>query len=284
MLDHAQIGGGAPHVDDDGILQAAEIAGPPDGVGGAAGDGEDGVAPGVVHGHEGAVVLGEVDLGIGDPQVGQRAGEALGEGLGHLVERGVENGGVLPLNEAHGADLAGDGHVDVLPHHLAAQPGGRPLVVVPDGGEHAGDGHRAHPFGLQPLEEGAGRLLIKGGQLLAVVLKAAADDGGVHGDGAQILRPVHHGRDAHRGGGADAQHADGGQVAALHNGVGALGGAQHGLADLPAIHAGLLQHRADGVQDAVVGVGGGVALYAGHHLEVFVDEHRVGIGAAHVNS
>ena len=47
VLDHAQVGGGTAHVDDDGVLQAAEVAGAPDGVGGAAGDGEDGVAPGV---------------------------------------------------------------------------------------------------------------------------------------------------------------------------------------------------------------------------------------------
>ena len=265
-------------------MTIAQITGAPDGVGGTAGNGEDRVTPGVVHGHQRTVVLREIDLGIGDAQVRQRAGKPLGKGLGHLVECGVEDGGVLPLDQSHGADLAGDGHVDVRPHDLPAQLRRQALVVITDRGEHAGDGDRAHAFGLQARKEGPGCPLVKGGEFLPVVFKPAADDGGIHSNGPEILRPVHHGRDPHCGGSADAQHADGRQMLALHNGVGALGRPQHGLPDFLPVHAGLLQHRADRIQDAFIGVGGGMALHTGHHIEVFVNQDGVCVGAAHINS
>ena len=172
----------------------------------------------------------------------------------------------------------------VLSHDFPAQLGSRPLVVAANSGEHAGDGHRFDSLGLQILKKGPGGRLIEGGQLLTIVLKATANDGGPYGDFFQILRPVHHGGDAHRGGGAQAQHADGGQMLALHDGIGALGGAQHGLADLLPVHARLLQHRPYGGQNAVIGVRRGVPLDAGHHLSLFVQKDGVGIGAAHVDS
>ena len=141
-----------------------------------------------------------------------------------------------------------------------------------------------HALVLQARKKDPRRRLVKGGELLAVVLKSAGDDGGVCGNGAQILRPVHHGRNSHRSGSADAQDTDGSQMLALHDGVGALGGAQHSLADLRPIHAGLLQHGADCVQNAVIGVRGGMALDAGHHLKILVNQDGVRVGAAHVNS
>ena len=69
-MNDAEIGGGAPHVDDDGVLQAAEIAGTPDGVGGAAGHGVDGRAAGVLHGHEGPDAAGEIIRAFGEFVVG----------------------------------------------------------------------------------------------------------------------------------------------------------------------------------------------------------------------
>ena len=50
------------------------------------------------------------------------------------------------------------------------------------------------------------------------------------------------------------------------------------------VHAGLADDAPHGVHDAVVYVGSGVALDLSHHVEIFIDQHRVGIGAAYVNA
>ena len=284
ILDDPQVGGGAAYVDDDGILQLAQVACPSDGVGGAAGDGQDGVAAGVLHGHEGAVVLGQVHVRVGDALPFQALGEPFGEPLRHLPQGGVQDGGVLSFNQTHGADLTGDGHVDVLPHHFLAQLRRTQFVVVPDGGEHAGDGDGLDALGLHVQVERLGRRLIQGSQLLAVVLKAAADDGAAHGDALDVLRPIHHGQDAGGSRRANAQDADGRQVLALYDGVGTLGSAQHGLVDLRAVNAGLLQHSANSAQDPVIDIAGGGVLDVRHNVQVFVDEDGVGVGAAYVNA
>ena len=54
-------GGSAAHVDDDAVLDAGEEGGAAHAVGGAGGDGEDGMAGGEIGVHEGAVVLAEVE-------------------------------------------------------------------------------------------------------------------------------------------------------------------------------------------------------------------------------
>ena len=74
----------------------------------------------MLHGHEGSIVLREVYLRVGDALLRQGLGKALRQLLGHPVQGRVEDGGVLTLDQAHGADLAGDGDVDVLAHNLAA--------------------------------------------------------------------------------------------------------------------------------------------------------------------
>ena len=86
----------------------------------AAGYGQDRVAARVFHGHKRAVVLGKVNFRIGDSLLRQAIGESLREPLSDLIQRGVENGGVLALDQAHGADLAGNGDVHVLAHDLPA--------------------------------------------------------------------------------------------------------------------------------------------------------------------
>ena len=47
--------------------------------------------------------------------------KAVREAAGDAAEGGIEYGGVLALYEAHGAYLAGNRHVDVLAHDLAAE-------------------------------------------------------------------------------------------------------------------------------------------------------------------
>ena len=76
----------------------------------------------------------------------------------------------------------------------------------------------------------------------------------------------------------------GGEVLALHNGVGALRRAEHGLMDMLGIHAGDLEHRAHRAQNAVVNIRRGGILDISHHRAVFVHQDGVRIGAAHINS
>ena len=125
----------------------------------------------------------------------------------------------------------------VLAHDLAAERGGLELVVVAHGGEHAGDGDGLDALFFHLEEELLRSFRVEGGEMLAVVLKAAAYDGAADGDPADVLSPVHHGRYAERGGRAYAEDADGREVLALDDGVGALGGAEHGLLYLAAVHA-----------------------------------------------
>ena len=238
----------------------------------------------MLYGHEGAVVLAEVDVSVDDAFIPQALGKAFCKALGHLPERGVQDGGVFTLDEAHGADLARDGDMDILTHDLAAELCGLELVVVADSGEHAGDGDGLDALGLHIGEEGLGSFGVEGGELLAVVLKAAADDGAADGDLLNILGPVDHGADAGGGRRADAQDADGGEILALYNGVGALRRAEHGLMDLLGVHAGDLEHGTHRAQNAVINVCGGGILDICDHRTVFVDQDGVRVGAAHVNS
>ena len=96
-------------------------------------------------------------------------------------------------------------------------------------------------FPFSSAKNARAAVLVQRRELLAVVLEPAADDRALFTDEAYVLRPVHHRRHAHGRRCADAQKADLGQVFALHDGVGALRGAQHSLADLAAVDLRLLQ-------------------------------------------
>ena len=282
-LDDAQVRGRPAHVDDDGVVQMAQIACAADGVRRTAGNGQDGVAARVFHGHERAVVLGKIDLRVGDAFLREAVGKALCKTLGDFVERGVEYGGVLALDQAHGADLAGDGDVHVLAHDLAADLRRAALVVGPHGGKDAGDGDGLH-LPLQFRKECPRGVLVQRRQLLAVVLKPAADDGALFADKADVLRPVHHRRHAHGRRRADAQKADFGQIFALDDGVGTLRGTQHGLSYLTAVDLRLPKQRLHSADDAFKDVSRGWMLDLGDDAQIFVDEDGVGIGAAYVDA
>ncbi len=200
----------------------------------------------MLHGHEGAVVLGKIDLRVGDALLRKAVGKPLRESLGYLIERSIEYGGVFALDQAHGADLAGNGDVDVLAHHLAADFRRTPLMVRPHRGKDAGNGDGVHDS-LELCKEITRSRLVQRRELFAVIFKAAADDRALFADETDILRPVHHRRHAHGRRSADAQKPDLRQVFALDDGVGALRRTQHRLADLAAVHLRLLQqflHRA----------------------------------------
>ena len=237
----------------------------------------------MLHGHEGAVVLGEVDLRVGDALLREAVGKSLREALRHPAERGVENGGVFALNQAHGADFAGDGDVHILPHDLAADFRRAPLVVRPHRGKDAGDGDGVHNA-LELRKEIARGRLIQGRKLLAVIFKAAADDRALFADEADVLRPVHHRRHAHGRRGADAQKSDLRQVLALDDGVGALRRAQHRLTDLAAVHLRLLEQLLYRAHDALKDISRSGILDLGDDLQMFVDKNGVRVGAAHVDA
>ena len=74
------------------------------------------------------------------------------------------------------------------------------------------------------------------------------------------------------------------QILALDDGVGALRGAQHGLADLAAVDLRLPKQRLHRADDAFKDVSRGGVLDLGDDAQIFVDEDGVGIGAAYVDA
>jgi hypothetical protein len=110
---HADVGGGAAHVGDQGIGRAGEEGGAADAVGGAAADREYRIPEGLIEAHQRAVVLREQ----GRRRQAVR-GERVPHGLCHVAgdpgQGPVEYRGVLPLEEPERADLVAERYV-----HLA---------------------------------------------------------------------------------------------------------------------------------------------------------------------
>ena len=282
-LQNAQVGGGAAHVNDDGVVHAAQVACAANGVRGAACDGENRVTASVIDGHERAVVLGQIHVGLGNATLGQALRKALGEALGNQVERRVQNGGVLALDQTHRADLARDGNAYIVAEHLAGDGGSSELVIVAHASEHAANGDRVD-LALHTLEEGAARSLVEVGQTLAVEFEAAANNGGINGNRRNIVGPVDHGGNAHGSRRANTQNGDGGQALALDDGVGALRGAEHSLLNEFAINVRLGEHGVNRAHDALVDIARGGVLHRGDNLQVLVDQNGVGVGAADINA
>jgi hypothetical protein len=146
------------------------------------------------------------------------------------------------------------------------------------------------PVGDQLLQGHAGHLadlvLDKRADLAAIELVAAVHQKVAHAHGAlQLLGPVGHAADGRSGRGPDAQGGHLVQAAALHDGVGAVGGAQHGKSDVRrGLEADLGNHLVHGGLDAAHDVLGGGALGRGDQVQVAVDDHGVGIGAAHIDA
>lgn len=105
--------------------------------------------------------------------------------------------------------------MDVRSHDFFAELGRLQLVVIAHGRKYAGNSNGFNPFFFKPKEKSPGCPGVKGSQLLAVVLKTASDHGSIHGNGLQILRPVHHRRNTKRSRCANAQDADRGKPFAL---------------------------------------------------------------------
>ena len=172
----------------------------------------------------------------------------------------------------------------IIAHDLTAKLCSFHLVIAAHGGENTGNGNGHNAFRLQLLKKRFGSDPIKGGDLFAVIFKAAAYNSGLHGDSLQVFRPVHHRRNAPGCRGADAQNTDGRKVFALHDGVCALGGAKHRLADFRTVNAGFAENCPDGIKNTVIDVFAGVLLHGSDHIQVFIDENGVRVGTANVNT
>src|SRR5918994_2004631 len=127
----ADVGRGAPHVHDYGVAHTGQERRATDTVGGAASDGEDRVAKGVIERHERTVVLGEEEVGF-DTEPFQRSPEGTHHPAGYRCDGGVEHCGVFALQEADAADLRGDRDGCPFAGFLDDYFGRPPLVVVAD--------------------------------------------------------------------------------------------------------------------------------------------------------
>ena len=210
--------------------------------------------------------------------------KAVGEFLSHLTESGVEDRGILPFHEAHGADLAGDGDVDVIAQYFSRYFRGTELIVIPYRGEHAGDGDGPHTLFLHLLAEVPAGILVQRRQLAAVELEASADDNGPFADGLDVVGPVDHRKDAAGRRGSYPHEADLRQVLSLDYGVGALGCAQHRLADLLPVDAGLIQDLLNCPDNALVDITGRGVLHARHNIVILVYDNGIRVGAAYIYS
>ena len=280
---HADVRGGAAHVDDDGVRPAGQVRGAAEAVRRAGADGENREPQRVLQGHQRAVVLGEEEVGADAAPVQgplQRARHV----PRHAQQGAVEDGGVLSLDQAQGADLVGHGQVDVVAHDLADHLGGGQLVAVAHRGEDAGDGHRIHRS-AERLQEPADLVRVERDDLAAVQLDAAVDHRLAAGDdGLEVRGPGEERADRERRRGADAHDRHAVETLALQHGVGGVGGAQHDVADAAAIHVTRGEDRVHRVLDALGHVRAGGGLRLGQQAVVAVQDHGVRVGAAHVDA
>ena len=201
---------------------------------------------------------------------------------GQLDEAGIEQGRVLALEEPDAAEPVGERDRDVG----AFVAENRRRFFFARGvqrREDRGDRDRADPGGADPPGGLAHALAVERDERAAVELVAALQhhDLGAHQVG-QVLRPVHEGRERGAGGQADAHRGDPAEVAPLHHRVGEVGGADHGRLGVTG-GGRLLHQRGEGARDAGGHIRGRWRLHRRRHRVLF-EEHRVGVGAAHVDA
>ena len=286
MRQHAYVGGGASNVDDHGVLLLRQERRAADGVRRPARDGEDGVTLRVVHAHERAVVLAQVHGHVGKALRRERRLEAVGRRARHVVQRRVQDGRVLALEEAERPDLRRQRDGEALAQLLAQNGGGALLVRVGHRREHAGHSNGLEALFAHDARDLADLVFRQRADLATVELVAAVHEEVAHAHGVlQLVGPVGHAADGRRGRGAHAQRGNLVQALALDDGVRAVRGAQHGEPDVARrVGTDLGDHLVHGGHDAAHDVLGGGAFRRGHQLEVAVDDHRVGVRAAHVDT
>jgi hypothetical protein len=224
------VGRGAAHVHDDGIVTLRQEGGAAHAVGRPRGEAVDGELPRLLGGQHGAVVLRDVERRP-DLAPDQGLHEASGRPARQVDQTGVQQRRVLPLEQPDPPEVvrAGDGEPGTF---LQQDAGGFFLAGWIEGREHGGDGRRRQAsLADAPARLPDGRR-VEGHDGASVVLVASLDHEDLAPDEAgQILRPVLEGRQRRAGGEPDADGRDRGQVAPLDYGVGEMRGADHDRVD-----------------------------------------------------
>ncbi len=197
----------------------------------------------------------------------------------------VEDGGVLPLEQADRADLVAerDGHLAEL---ALDDLRGEQLVPRRDRREDAGDRDPVAAPGDRAEERGD-RVVVERRQVPAVELDPAGHDGRARRDhGGEVGWPFEHRPDAERGRGADPDHRDAMQLAALQHRVGRVRGPEHRVRDPCAAVAvsevPITASSAATMPPVTSGVVGTLALASTR--SVAVEDHGVGVGPADVDA
>ena len=232
----ANVGRCTADVHHHGFLQAREEGRAPDAVGGAGRAGEDGKALRIPGADQRAVVLADVDRGI-DAHALEGTDERGDDLARELGQRGVDDGGILPVDQTHTADLRRQRDVGV--GQMPAQDGrGALLDVRAHRRKVGGDDDR-----IQALFRDVAANLV---QLILVqwcVFESGVEGAATHqidvraDDGAQVVWPGHHRWHAVRLRQANAHHRHFGQMAALQEGVDELRRSDHDAADIARRHA-----------------------------------------------
>jgi hypothetical protein len=126
--------------------------------------------------------------------------------------------------------------------------------------------------------------LVQWADFATVEFAAAGDDVAcLSYQGAEILRPIHQGRERQGRGRAETDDADAAQVLSLEDGIDALGGAEHSRADT---RGGLAtsQHQVNGLNDARRHIRSSRGLGLGQHVMIVVEYDRVRIRAADIDA
>ena len=206
---------------------------------------------------------------------------ALGHAARDVDERRVQDGGVLALEQAEGADLGAERDrqvAELLSYDLL----GRALVLVGDRREDARDRDRLRSTGHLAGEARDG-LGVERRQLAPVELDPAVHDPLAGGDDlAQVGRPPEERPDRLRRRSAQSQHADAAETTSLEDRVRRVRRTEHRVRDPASVD--LLGYAGDRALDAPRDVRRGRHLRLREEAVVGVEHDGVRVRPAHVHA
>ena len=281
-MQRADVRGRAADIDDDRLGDAGEKRGAANRIGRPAGEGEHRKPLGIGGVHQRAVVLGQEEPPLDAAGV-ERGSKRVDDELGEIAQARVHHRRVLALQQPDAADVARQSDVDAR-QRLFEDRSGLGFELGVDRTEHRRDRDRANALGSDVLGDAEQFGLVERRNHASVELVPAMREIGMVSDRAsEVLRPIDHRRQ--RGGGRQAEAHGGGrrEIAALHHGIGEMGGADHDDVDRPGLHS---RSREHGIQRR---------HHARHHVRRrrlldacenlgSVHDDRVSIGAADVDA
>ena len=173
--------------------------------------------------------------------------------------------------------------MDLLTQHFPAQSRRLQFVIISHSGEDTGDRHGFY-LSLESFKETAGRFPVKWSEFFSVILEAASHNRIIHGNFLNVLFPVHHRRYAQGCRSPNPEDSNRCQGFPFHNSIGALGGSQHGLADLCPVDSGLFKTGAHCPQNSVIDIAGSRIFDFCYHISSAVNQNRIRIRPSNVNS